>query len=209
MKGNLIIVSAPSGAGKTTLVEKMLARLDGIKPSVSMTARLPRPGEEDGRHYRFVTPEAFQEMIEGGELLEWARVHGNLYGTSRVTVEETLASGCDIVLTIDVQGARAARELFSDATSIFIMPPSRTLLVERLKVRGTNEEDDLRLRLQNARHELEEYRNFDYVIINDDLESATEELIAIIRAKRCEREQRISNAEEILNQFNLSQEQHD
>lgn len=201
MAGNLIIVSAPSGAGKTTLVEKMLARLNGIRPSVSMTARLPRPGEQDGRHYHFVTPEAFQEMIERGELLEWARVHGNLYGTSRKTVEETLASGLDIVLTIDVQGARAATELFADSTSIFILPPSRASLLERLRTRGADEEKDIRLRVENAKHELEEYRNFDYVIINDDLEHATEELIAIIRARRCEREDRVSSAEEILSQF--------
>jgi guanylate kinase len=202
MAGNLIIVSAPSGAGKTTLVEKMLARLDGIRPSVSMTARPPRPGEQDGRHYHFVTPGAFHEMMERGELLEWAKVHGNLYGTSKKVVEETLASGLDIVLTIDVQGARATKALFADSTSIFILPPSRASLLERLRTRGANEEQDLQVRIGNAKHELEEYRNFDYVIINDDREHATEELIAIIRAKRCEREDRASIAEEILSQFN-------
>jgi guanylate kinase len=202
MAGNLIIVSAPSGAGKTTLVEKMLARLEGIRQSVSMTARAPRKGEEDGRHYHFVTAEAFHEMIEQGEFLEWARVHENLYGTPKRMVEETLAAGLDIVLEIDIQGARAAKKLFADATSIFIMPPSRALLVERLQTRGANEAKDLELRIENAKHELEGYRSFDYVIINDDLERATEELIAIVRAKRCEREGRTPIAEEILSQFN-------
>lgn len=202
MAGHLIIVSAPSGAGKTTLVEKMLARLDGIRQSVSMTARAPRKGEEEGRHYHFVTVEAFHEMRERGEFLEWARVHENLYGTPRRLVEETLASGLDIVLEIDIQGARAAKQLFPDATSIFIMPPSRAMLLERLQTRGTNEARDLQIRIENAKNELEGYRSFDYVIINEDLERATEELIAIIRAKRCERKGRTSIAEEILSQFN-------
>lgn len=202
MAGNLIIVSAPSGAGKTTLVEKMLSRLDGIRHSVSMTSRSPRKGEEDGRHYRFVSAQAFHEMIEQGEFLEWARVHENLYGTPKRIVQETLAAGLDIVLEIDIQGARAAKNLFADAVSIFIMPPSRAMLIERLRTRGANEAKDLELRIENAKHELEGYRSFDYVIINDDLERATEELIAIIRAKRCEREERSSTAEAILNQFN-------
>ena len=202
MAGNLIIVSAPSGAGKTTLVGNMLARLKGIRPSVSITARTPRAGEEDGMHYHFVTPAAFHEMIARGEFLEWAEVHGNLYGTSRKTVDALLDSGLDVVLTIDVQGARAARKLFEDSTSIFIMPPSRMLLLERLRTRGANEENDLKLRVENAKHELEEYRYFDYVIINDELEHATEELVAIIRAKRCERKHRAAFADEVLNQFN-------
>jgi guanylate kinase len=209
MAGNLIIVSAPSGAGKTTLVEKMLARLSGVRPSVSMTARPPRPGEEDGRHYHFVTAAKFHEMIERGEFLEWAEVHGNLYGTSRKVVEDLRDSGIDVVLTIDVQGARVARKLFSDSKSIFILPPSRALLVERLVSRGTNDEHDLQLRLQNARRELEEYRYFDYVIINDDLERATEEMVAIIRARRCEREDRTSIAEAILNEFTYYKETHE
>ena len=174
-----------------------------------MTARPPRPGEEDGRHYHFVSAAKFHEMIERGEFLEWAEVHGNLYGTSRKVVEDLRDSGIDVVLTIDVQGARVARKLFSDSKSIFILPPSRALLVERLVSRGTNDEHDLQLRLQNARRELEEYRYFDYVIINDDLERATEEMVAIIRARRCEREDRTSIAEEILNEFTYYKEKHE
>ncbi len=201
MAGNLIIVSAPSGAGKTTLVELMLARLTGIRSSVSMTARLPRAGEEDGRHYHFVTPSQFQEMITRDEFLEWAEVHGNFYGTSRRVVEEYRKAGVDVVMTIDVQGARSAKALFADAVSVFILPPSPYLLEDRLRSRGANHEDDVLLRMENARYELEEYRHFDYIIVNDDLEHATEELVAIVRAKRCERGQRTSIAETILKQF--------
>lgn len=201
MAGNLIIVSAPSGAGKTTLVELMLARLDGIRPSVSMTARAPRPGEEDGQHYHFVTPSEFQEMIAREEFLEWAEVHGNLYGTSRRLVESYRKEGIDVVLTIDVQGARAARKLFADSVSVFILPPSRDVLEGRLRSRGVNHEEDVRLRMENARQEIDEYRYFDYIIVNDDLEHATEELVAIVRANRCQREHRASTAETILKQF--------
>lgn len=201
MTGNLIIVSAPSGAGKTTLVEAMLARLDGIRPSVSMTARPPRAGEEDGRHYHFVTTSEFQEMIARDEFLEWAEVHGNLYGTSRRLVESYREEGIDVVLTIDVQGARAARKVFADAVSVFILPPSREVLEGRLRLRGANHEDDVRLRLANARHEIDEYRHFDYLIVNEDLGEATAELVAIVRAKRCTREHRVWLAESILRQF--------
>ncbi len=201
MAGNLIIVSAPSGAGKTTLVDRMLLRLSGVRSSISMTARSARPGEEDGRHYHFVAAVEFQKMIARGEFLEWAEVHGNLYGTSRRIVEEYREAGLDVVLTIDVQGARAARDLFPDSVSVFILPPSRAQLEDRLRSRGANHEADLDLRMKNASHEMAEYRYFDYIIVNDELEEATEELVAIIRARRCARERRASLAQAILKEF--------
>lgn len=201
MAGNLIIVSAPSGAGKTTLVELMLKRLPDVRPSISMTARAPRPGEEDGRHYHFVTPAEFNSMIDRGEFLEWAEVHGNLYGTPRRAVEECLNAGQDVVLTIDVQGASAARAPFPDAVSVFILPPSRQSLEERLHARGTDSAEVRRRRLENARAEIVEYRNFDYLIVNDNLERATDDLVAIVLAARCARDRRASTAEAILQEF--------
>ena len=201
MAGNLIIVSAPSGAGKTTLVELMLKRLPDVQPSISLTARAPRPGEEHGRHYHFVTPAEFQSMIDRGEFLEWAEVHGNLYGTPRRAVEECRRDGQDVVLTIDVQGASAARALFADAVSVFILPPSRQSLEERLHARGTDSAEVRRRRLENARAEIAEYSNFDYLIVNDNLERATDDLVAIVLAARCARDRRGSIAEAILQQF--------
>lgn len=201
MAGNLIIVSAPSGAGKTTLVELMLSRLPDVRPSISLTARAPRPGEEDGRHYHFVTPAVFKSMVDRGEFLEWAEVHGNLYGTPRRAVEEYRNRGQDVVLTIDVQGASAAREYFPDAVSVFVLPPSRQSLEERLHSRGTDAAEVRRRRLENARAEIAEYRNFDYLIVNDNLERATDDLVAIVLAARCARDRRAAIAEAILQEF--------
>lgn len=201
MKGNLIIVSAPSGAGKTTLVAGALRRLQNLRPSVSYTSRAARQGEEDGQHYHFVTLEAFREMAGRGEFLEWAEVHGNLYGTSRSYVNQVLAAGSDVILTIDVQGAANARRAFPEAISIFILPPSYETLVERLETRGANHADDLRVRLVNALHEIEQYQYFDYLVVNDDLEDAVRELAAIIVAARCRCSQRAESAESILQTF--------
>jgi guanylate kinase len=201
MLGNLIIVSAPSGAGKTTLVGRMLAQLDGVCASISYTARAPRPGEIDGVDYHFASPAQFERMIENGEFLEFALVHGNYYGTSRRIVEEMRGAGIDVVLTIDVKGASNARALYPEAISIFILPPSRDVLVNRLQLRGANPDDDLRLRLRNAHDELDQYRSFDYLVINDDLERATVEMTAIVRAERCRRARRADFAESVLKNF--------
>lgn len=201
MIGNLIIVSAPSGAGKTTLVSEVLTRDQRIKPSVSYTSRAPREGETNGAHYNFVSADEFRRMIESGDFLEWAEVHGNLYGTSRRLVERLRAEGFDVILTIDVQGAEQARSLFPDAIGVFILPPSYQTLLDRLDTRGANGTDDLRLRLRNALDELAQYQNFDYVIINDDLQQATDELAAIILAERCSRHRRSELAEQIINTF--------
>ena len=201
MNGNLIIVSAPSGAGKTTLVSEVLKRDQRIKPSVSFTSRAPRSGEENGVHYNFVSADEFRAMIERGDLLEWAEVHGNLYGTSRRLVEQLRGEGFDVVLTIDVQGAGQARKLFPDAVGVFILPPSYQTLLDRLDTRGANGADDLQTRLRNAIGEMAEYKNFDYAIINDDLNQATDELAAIVLAERCRRHRRSELAEQIIKTF--------
>jgi guanylate kinase len=201
MNGNLIIVSAPSGAGKTTLVSEVLKRDQRIKPSVSFTSRAPRNGEENGVHYNFVSADEFRAMIERGDLLEWAEVHGNLYGTSRRLVERLRGEGFDVVLTIDVQGAGQARKLFPDAVGVFILPPSYQTLLDRLDTRGANGADDLQTRLRNAIGEMAEYKNFDYAIINDDLNQATDELAAIVLAERCRRHRRSELAEQIIKTF--------
>ncbi|HZS06244.1 MAG TPA: guanylate kinase [Blastocatellia bacterium] len=201
MSGNLIIVSAPSGAGKTTLVAEALRRIGGVQASVSYTSRAPREGEQHGVHYHFISRAGFEAMITRDEFLEWAEVHGNLYGTGRKAVEEMRAAGTDVILVIDVQGAENARLAFPDAVSIFILPPSYQTLVERLEARGANRQADLELRLQNARHELDQYRRFDYLIVNDELEKAMQEFVSIINAERCRRKSRAEIAEQIINTF--------
>ncbi|HEX5085573.1 MAG TPA: guanylate kinase [Blastocatellia bacterium] len=202
MIGNLIIVSAPSGAGKTTLVAGALGRDDRVRPSISFTSRRPRAGEKQGDHYHFVSRAEFESMVANGDFLEWAEVHGNLYGTSRRTVEEIRSVGYDVILTIDIQGAAQARKLFPDAISVFIMPPSLDALAERLENRGTDTASDRRLRLDSAFHEMEQYVDFDYVVINDDLNRAIDELVAIIAAERCRTARRSEIAEWILRTFN-------
>lgn len=201
MIGNLIIVSAPSGAGKTTLVSEVLKRDNQTKPSVSFTSRPPRSGEENGVHYNFVSADEFRRMIARGDLLEWAEVHGNLYGTSKRLVEQLRNEGFDVVLTIDVQGAEQARQLFPGSVGVFILPPSYETLLERLDTRGANASEDLQLRLRNAIDELAQYQNFDYAIINDDLTEATNELAAIILAERCRIQRRGKLAEQIVKTF--------
>lgn len=202
MIGNLIIVSAPSGAGKTTLVAGALGLDNRARPSISFTSRRPRAGEKQGVHYHFVSRAEFEAMIANGDFLEWAEVHGNLYGTSRRAVEEVRSSGSDVILTIDIQGAAQARQLFPDAVSVFIMPPSLDALAERLESRGTDTAHDRRLRLESALHEMEQYVNFDYVVINDDLNRAINELGAIITAERCRTGRRGEIGARILQTFN-------
>ena len=199
--GNLIVVSAPSGAGKTTIVGEILRRDARVRPSISFTSRAPRPGEIDGVHYHFVSSPQFQSLIEEGELLEWAEVHGNYYGTGRRAIDDLRQAGFDVVLTIDVQGERQVRRFFPDALTIFIMPPSYGALIERIGGRGDTEEAAFRLRLRNSLDEVSQYRRFDYVIINDLLDEAVDELEAIIRAARCRGDRRTVIAEEILRTF--------
>lgn len=183
-RGILFVVSSPSGGGKGTLIQRVLKRLPDLSYSVSYTTRKPRAGEVNGCQYFFVTREEFSQMIERDEFLEWANVHGNLYGTSRDQVTRDVCSGRDIVLEVDVQGAASIRKLIDDAVSIFILPPSLKVLRERLVARGTDSDEELAVRLRNAPQELNEYEAFDYVIINDDADRASEKLLAIIEGER-------------------------
>jgi guanylate kinase len=184
MAGNLYVVAAPSGAGKTTLVRLLLEQEAGVSLSVSFTTRPPRPNEQDGRDYHFVDATAFRAMIARQEFLEWAEVHGNLYGTSKTWISERLASGNDVLLEIDWQGARQVRSLFPGAIGIFILPPSLEELTRRLTGRGTDSADVIARRLAAAEAEMRHAGEFDYVIINDILEQALDDLRAVVRASR-------------------------
>ncbi len=183
-KGTLFIVSAPSGAGKTTLCNMLLRDTPGIIFSVSYTTRSPRPGERAGRDYHFVSEDEFREMVSREEFLEWAEVHGNLYGTSRMWVEERLASGTDILLDIDVQGAEQIRSRGLEAVFIFVLPPSLEALRERLSGRKTDPPEVIRRRIEKAREEISYYDRYDYVIINDELERAYSDLRSVVISRR-------------------------
>lgn len=184
-RGQLFVISAPSGAGKTTILKTVLKELPAVGFSVSHTTRTPRPGEENGRDYFFVNREEFAALREAGDFLEWAEVHGNFYGTSEQAVDSHLASGRDLILDIDVQGAEQlkARPGLS-ATFIFIAPPTLTELKRRLSGRQTESAETIALRLQNATRELQAAERYDYIIINDDLDQARAMLTAIVLEKR-------------------------
>jgi guanylate kinase len=185
-RGFLFIVSSPSGGGKTTLIRRLMANPPGepLRFSVSHTTRLRRDGEVDGREYHFVTAAEFEKMARHGEFLEHNEVHGNFYGTAKSEVLPRLAGGEDVVLDIDVQGARDIREAHPEAISIFIVPSSAAELERRLKARGLDSEDAIRKRLINAAKEIEQAEEFQYVIVNDDLERAGLELESVVRASR-------------------------
>jgi guanylate kinase len=184
MSGALYIVSAPSGAGKTSLVSKLLDADELVKKSVSYTTRAPRPGEENGRHYHFVGVEEFERMRARGEFLETALVHGNHYGTSRHTVETECAAGADVLLEIDWQGAAQVRRLTYETVAIFVLPPSIAALEQRLRKRGQDSPEVIARRMAAAAGEIAHAGEFDYVIINDDLDRAAQDLISIVRAER-------------------------
>ena len=183
-RGLLIVVSSPSGGGKGTLIRRALKTVPNLGYSVSFTTRPAREGETDGRDYHFISDDRFRAMIDAGEFLEWAHVHAHLYGTGRSQVARELSEGRDIILEIDVQGAKSVRGLTDDAVSVFILPPSFEVLRERLIGRGSEATDELALRLRNARSEVEQYREFDYVVINDDADRAAMQLASIIYAER-------------------------
>lgn len=183
-QGQLYIVSAPSGAGKTTLLNALRGRLKYVTVSLSHTTRAPRPGEKDGWHYRFVSIEEFQAQAEQGNFLEYAQVFDNYYGTSKVTVQEFLDAGKDVILEIDWQGAQQVREKAPDAVSIFILPPSMEELEARLRNRKTDSEDTILRRMRDAQSEMSHYQEYDYLIFNDDFEEALEKLIIVFRNNR-------------------------
>lgn len=182
--GTLYTVSAPSGAGKTSLVDALLKRCPGIRVSVSHTTRPIRPGEEDGVNYHFTDEETFSGMLAREEFLEHARVFGNLYGTSRVWVERELHSGTDVILEIDWQGARQVKRLLPDTCAIFIMPPSRETLEQRLNTRGQDDAGVIAGRMAEAVEEMSHYPDGDYLVVNDDFQQALDELQAIVVSQR-------------------------
>jgi len=184
MIGNLFIVAAPSGAGKTTLVRLLLENDPQIKVSISHTTRPPRQGEEDGREYHFTDVPGFLERVNGGEFLEWAEVHGNYYGTSKRWIEAEMSSGRDVLLEIDWQGAQQVRRVFPQAIGVFVLPPSMEALKSRLSGRGTDSADVIARRIAAARDEMRHVDEFDYVIINDDLQQASRDLQSIVSASR-------------------------
>lgn len=180
----LVVVSAPSGAGKTSLCEWVVTAVPNLAHSVSFTTRPPRPDEKDGRDYHFVDEGKFRAMAERGDFAEWAVVHGHLYGTSQALLERHAAAGQDVVLDIDTQGAAILRGVHPDAVSIFVIPPSWAKLEERLRRRQSDTEADIQRRLQRAREEVKHYAEYQYVIVNDVFTRAAEELKAIILAER-------------------------
>ncbi len=183
-RGVLFIVSAPSGAGKTTLVRGLLEREPQIGLSISHTTRAPRPGEVDGVAYHFISVERFEAMREAGDFLEWAHVHGNFYGTSRRWLDERLNAGHDVLLEIDWQGAQQVRAQFPEAVSLFVLPPSFEALAQRLTGRGSDAPEVIERRLAAAREEIGHLREFDFVIINNILSQALDEMVAVARAAR-------------------------
>ncbi len=183
--GSVFIVAAPSGAGKSSLVNALLAQEPGIVLSVSFTTRAPRPGEQDGREYFFVSEAEFREREAKAEFLESAQVHGNFYGTSKRLIEEHTRAGRDVLLEIDWQGAQQVRRQFPDAVGIFILPPSIAALEQRLKHRAQDSDDVIARRVQNAAGEIAHAVEFDYVIINENFDTALTQLVGVARASRC------------------------
>ena len=201
--GSLFMVVAPSGAGKSTLVNALLKEEPTIKLSISFTTRAPRPGEEHGREYYFTTVEDFLHRRDQGEFLESAEVHGNYYGTSRLTIEEQVRTGTDVLLEIDWQGARQVLKKFPEAIDIFILPPSIAALEERLKKRGQDEPHIITRRILAAGGEIAHAPEFEYVIINEEFSAALSDLRAIVRAARCRMAQQARRNADLFTQLGI------
>ena len=200
-KGLLFIVSAPSGAGKTTLVEQLAEETPRLTLSRSYTSRPAREGEIDGVDYNFVSRSAFEQMVGRGEFLEWAEVFGNLYGTRAADTDRMLNGGRDVVLVIDVQGARKVRQQGIESTTVFVMPPSFEILEQRLRGRSKDPEEAIQRRLQVAREEVASFAEYDFVVINDELTAAVERLRGIVIAERARLERMRAEAETIVRTF--------
>jgi len=201
MRGTLYIVAAPSGAGKSSIVNAVLARDPNICLSISFTSRQPRPGERHAEHYHFVSASEFEAMVEVGDFFEHALVHGDWKGTARQSVEPQLASGKDVLLEIDWQGARQVRSKVPDSVSVFILPPSREALEQRMRVRAQDSEAVIRQRLDAAREEMSHYTEFDYVIVNEHFETAVDEMCAIFTASRLRREAQVARHSRLITQL--------
>ena len=200
-RGLLFVVSAPSGAGKTTLVERLVEQTPNLKMSRSYTSRATRQGETDGVDYNFVTRERFEAMVAASEFLEWADVVGNLYGTSAADTERALESGSDVVLVIDVQGARQVRRRAAETTAIFVMPPSFDVLEQRLRGRSKDSEEAIQRRLRVARQEVAAFAEYDFLVINDELAAAVDRLRSIVLAERARLKHIRAAAESIVETF--------
>lgn len=206
-RGILFVISSPSGGGKGTLIKRLRESVPGVGYSVSWTTRKPRPGEVDGVNYRFVTADEFTGKIQSQGFLEWALVHGHHYGTARDAVEREMAAGRDVILEIDVQGARAMRaqtawnKWRTSVVSIFILPPSFGVLRARLTARMTERPEELEVRLANAWGEIKQHKYFRYIVVNDEVERAAEELASVVRAERARRERRQAYARRVLATF--------
>lgn len=198
MRGTLYIVAAPSGAGKSSIVNAVLARDPHIRLSISFTSRPPRPGERHAEHYHFVSAAEFETMVEAGDFFEYALVHGDWKGTARQSVEPQLAAGKDVLLEIDWQGARQVRAKMPDAVSVFILPPSRQALEQRMRRRGQDSEDVIRQRLAAAREEMSHFTEFDYLIVNEDFATAVAEMGAIFTASRLRREAQVARHAQLI-----------
>lgn len=184
--GVLLVISAPSGAGKLTLLNKVRERqVDAFVTTVSATTRPPRESETDGQDYYFLDRATFEAKRDNNEFIEWAEVHGNLYGTLNAELDRCLATGKDVILELDVQGMESLTQLRNDVVTVFLMPPSLEVLESRLRNRGTDNDDVIALRLKNARDEMAQRHSFDYIVVNDKIEQAASDLEAIIRAERC------------------------
>jgi guanylate kinase len=183
-KGNLFVVTAPSGAGKTTLVAALLAADQNVQLSVSFTTRAPRPGEVDGKDYHFVAREVFEQMIQNGDFLEHAEVYGNYYGTSQTWINNAIDTGRDILLEIDWQGAAQVRRLFPDVVGLFVLPPSVEVLEQRLKNRGKDSDEVIERRMAVAKEEISHVEEFDYVIVNEHIDEAVRDIVSAVRAER-------------------------
>ena len=201
MRGTLYIVAAPSGAGKSSIVNAVLARDPNICLSISFTSRQPRPGERHAEHYHFVSAAEFEAMVEAGDFFEHALVHGDWKGTARQSVEPQLAAGKDVLLEIDWQGARQVRNKVPDSVSVFILPPSREALEQRMRVRAQDSDEVIRQRLDAAREEMSHYIEFDYVIVNEHFDTAVDEMCAIFVASRLRREAQVARHQRLITQL--------
>jgi len=199
--GNVFVLSAPSGAGKSTLAKRLVQQIQGLDFSVSFTTRSPREGERDGKDYFFLDNEAFDRMVEQDSFVEWVEVYGNRYGTGRDWIQERLQTGLDILLDVETIGAKNVRREIPDAIMIFLLPPDANALSQRLRGRGKDTEAQIRIRLQYAKHEMEEFSHYDYLVVNDDLETAYRQLESVILATRCGRTRMVSTALRILDSF--------
>ncbi|WP_257312624.1 guanylate kinase [Geothrix fuzhouensis] len=199
--GNVFVVSAPSGAGKSTLTQRLVRTVPDLIFSISFTTRSPRPGEVDGRDYFFIDDARFDAMVRGGGFVEWVQIYGHRYGTGRDWLSGVLATGQDVLLDIETTGALNMRRAIPDARMIFILPPSAASLEQRLRSRGKDSDEQIRIRMQHARHEMELYHAYDYLVLNDDLELAYRQFESVIYATRASRERMAPEARRILEGF--------